>query len=168
MKALSAASPQGSDAPRRTDIASAMNCTEQTVTKARQLLRLNRWLTFCQRVRDDKGRIIGDIYLMHEEPWPLWETMIIDTEYVLFVEDIAKSETTRYPKDARKLARDILTEIQEFSTHEPQQQNFLGGIKGRLVSRINQERSHLSKNFDQAIEPDFGSAPIKTGTDDDS
>ena len=134
MRALTSMNPTGSDAPRREDIALAVGCTETTVTKARQLLRLNRWLTFCQRVRDDQGRIIGDIYLMHEEPWPLWETLLIDTEYALFVQEIAASTTTRYPKAARALAKSITAEIE--AIENPAATSFFGHALTRTKARI--------------------------------
>lgn len=74
----------------------------------------------------------------------------IDTEYALFVKEIANSETTRYPKDARRFARDIHTEIQAFSQEAPREQNFLGGIKGQLTNRVSQNPASSNDNFDQA------------------
>ena len=145
MRTMINGSGHGVDAPYRAEIAVSVPCTEATVTKSRQLLRLTRWLTLGQHVRDHNGRMMGDIYLMHEEQWPIWETIQVDMEYVMFVEEIANSESSRYPKSAKESARKILTQISNLS--EPKEQTLFGLIQNRIETRGSKTLNHI-KNFD--------------------
>ena len=145
MRTMINGSGHGVDAPYRAEIAVSVPCTEATVTKSRQLLRLTRWLTLGQHVRDHNGRMMGDIYLMHEEQWPIWETIQVDMEYVMFVEEIANSESSRYPKSAKESARKILTQISNLS--EPKEQTLFGLIQNRIETRDSKTLNHI-KNFD--------------------
>ena len=145
MRTMINGSGHGVDAPYRAEIAVSVPCTEATVTKSRQLLRLTRWLTLGQHVRDHNGRMMGDIYLMHEEQWPIWETIQVDMEYVMFVEEIANSDSSRYPKSAKESARKILTQISNLS--EPKEQTLFGLIQNRIETRDSKTLNHI-KNFD--------------------
>lgn len=65
---LSISSPDRPGAtPRRDQLASMINCSAPTVTTARTMLRVTRWVTFCKTVRKH-GQFVGDIYLFHDRP----------------------------------------------------------------------------------------------------
>lgn len=55
----------------------------ETVARALTLLRLTRWLSLVQRRRDRAtGRILGNLYVLHDEPLSLWEAMQLDPDYL--------------------------------------------------------------------------------------
>ncbi|MGE4668594.1 STY4528 family pathogenicity island replication protein [Yersinia enterocolitica] len=46
----------------------ADKASRETVSRALLMLRLTGWLSLCKRVRDDGGRVRGNIYAQHDEP----------------------------------------------------------------------------------------------------
>lgn len=92
--------------PRRDELAAMINCSTATVTAARTMLRICRWLTYCKTVRK-QGRFVGDIYLFHDEPLSLESTLTIDTSYIPFLQ----SQTQSGNKRLRTFAGNILKEI---------------------------------------------------------
>jgi len=68
----------------------SMPCTGQasheTVARALTLLRLTRWLSLVRRRRDPKtGRILGNLYVLHDEPLTPFEAMQLDPDYLQLV-----------------------------------------------------------------------------------
>lgn len=94
--------------PRRAELASLAGCSNTTITTSREVLRINRWTTHCRTVRN-RGRFVGDIYLLHDEPLSLASTLELDPGYIDFLERLVNgaSKTTR----VRQLAANILREI---------------------------------------------------------
>ena len=94
--------------PRRSELARLAGCSNTTITTSREVLRVNRWTTHCRTVRS-KGRFVGDIYLLHDEPLSLASTLELDPGYIEFLERLlsGSSKTTR----VRQLAANILREI---------------------------------------------------------
>lgn len=62
-----------------------------TLIRDLRLLRVTRWASLCQRVRDSTGRFRGNIYAIHSEPCSLAETLQLDEEYMSLVEGWARS-----------------------------------------------------------------------------
>ncbi|CAI07512.1 conserved hypothetical protein [Aromatoleum aromaticum EbN1] len=65
----------------------SMPCSAQasheTVARALTLLRLTRWLSLVRRRRDPKtGRILGNLYVLHDEPLTPFEAMQLDPDYL--------------------------------------------------------------------------------------
>lgn len=65
----------------------SMPCTSQasheTVARALTLLRLTRWLSLVRRRRDARtGRILGNLYVLHDEPLTPFEAMQVDPDYL--------------------------------------------------------------------------------------
>lgn len=65
----------------------SMPCNAQasyeTVARALTLLRLTRWLSLVRKRRDPKGgRIVGNIYVLHDEPLTPFEAMQLDPDYL--------------------------------------------------------------------------------------
>ncbi|KAA8689151.1 STY4528 family pathogenicity island replication protein [Pseudomonas caricapapayae] len=62
------------------------SASKETVAKALTVLRLTRWLSLGQRVRDSvSGRVQGNIYILHDEPVGCAEAMEIDRNYMQLV-----------------------------------------------------------------------------------
>ncbi|MCC5099312.1 STY4528 family pathogenicity island replication protein [Xanthomonas campestris] len=64
----------------------AGKASHETVARALTLLRLTRWLSLVRRRRDPKtGRILGNLYVLHDEPLTPFEAMQLDTDYLELV-----------------------------------------------------------------------------------
>ncbi|MBY4673872.1 hypothetical protein K6W12_24880 [Burkholderia multivorans] len=61
----------------------AAQASHETVARALTLLRLTRWLSLVRRRRDPKtGRILGNLYVLHDEPLSPFEAMQLDADYL--------------------------------------------------------------------------------------
>jgi len=57
--------------------------SHETVSRALTLLRLTRWLSLVRRRRDPRtGRILGNLYVLHDEPLTPFEAMQLDPDYL--------------------------------------------------------------------------------------
>ena len=64
----------------------AGSASHETVARALTLLRLTRWLSLVRRRRDPKtGRILGNLYVLHDEPLTPFEAMQLDADYLELV-----------------------------------------------------------------------------------
>ncbi|AOY95889.1 STY4528 family pathogenicity island replication protein [Pseudomonas sp. ZM23] len=64
----------------------AGQASHETVARALTLLRLTRWLSLVRRRRDPKtGRILGNLYVLHDEPLMPFEAMQLDADYLALV-----------------------------------------------------------------------------------
>ncbi|MBO9356001.1 hypothetical protein GG851_18585 [Bordetella petrii] len=64
----------------------AGQASHETVARALTLLRLTRWLSLVRRRRDSKtGRILGNLYVLHDEPLTPFEAMQLDADYLVLV-----------------------------------------------------------------------------------
>lgn len=60
--------------------------SHETVARALTLLRLTRWLSLVRRRRDARtGRILGNLYVLHDEPLTPFEAMQLDPDYLPLV-----------------------------------------------------------------------------------
>ena len=61
----------------------AAQASHETVARALTLLRLTRWLSLVRRRRDPKtGRVLGNLYVLHDEPLTPFEAMQLDPGYL--------------------------------------------------------------------------------------
>ncbi|MBS0450054.1 MAG: hypothetical protein JSS14_01970 [Proteobacteria bacterium] len=61
----------------------AAQASHETVARALTLLRLTRWLSLVRRRREPKtGRILGNLYVLHDEPLTPFEAMQLDPDYL--------------------------------------------------------------------------------------
>ena len=64
----------------------AGQASHETVARALTLMRLTRWLSLVQRRRDPKtGRILGNLYVLHDESLTPFEAMQLDPDYLQLV-----------------------------------------------------------------------------------
>lgn len=102
--------------PSRQQLADAVNCSPPTITNSRNMLRICRWMTFSHQVRDNNNRFIGDVYLLHEEPLGLSETLEIDAGFLAFLGSIQSNNSTN--KATRSQAALVHQEILSLN-HDP-------------------------------------------------
>ena len=61
----------------------AAQASHETVARALTLLRLTRWISLVRRRRDARtGRILGNLYVLHDEPLTPFEAMQLDPDYL--------------------------------------------------------------------------------------
>lgn len=92
----------------------SMPCTakasHETVARALTQLRLTRWLSLVRRRRDHRsGRLLGNLYVLHDEPLSPFEAMQLDTEYL----GLVSQALTHAAKAVRIVGVNALREITE-------------------------------------------------------
>jgi hypothetical protein len=60
--------------------------SRKTVARVIAILRLTRWMTLGMKARNtDNGRMIGNVYVLHDEPLAPAESLSLDAEYIEYV-----------------------------------------------------------------------------------
>jgi len=104
------------------------------------MLRITGWLSLCKRVRDDKGRVRGNIYAQHDEPLTFWDAESLDPRFLDMVADASLSKN----RTVSQTARDVLDEIKNdptmrhYHSHLSLLENRLGRPQnaGQLAARL--------------------------------
>ncbi|MCX2194490.1 helix-turn-helix domain-containing protein [Pantoea agglomerans] len=121
--------------------------SKETISRVLLMLRITGWLSLCKRVRDEKGRVRGNIYAQHDEPLSFADAEMFDPHWLKTVAEACLSSN----RTISSTAKTIISEI-------------------RLDPTMLHHRSHL-----QMIEARLGSAqspeeltcraiPVKTGS----
>ena len=113
--------------PNRDELAIMVNCSAPTITTARQMLRLCRYMTFCSVVRH-QGKFFGEIYLLHDEPLSIAETLELDPTYMDFAESLANSG-----KKSARLRKEAALVLKEC---ERESSLYIPNIEQRLAKRL--------------------------------
>lgn len=82
--------------------------SRDTVSRVLLMLRLTGWLSLCKRVRDDRGRVRGNIYAQHDEPLGYRDAETFDPGWLKLVEDSCLSRNKAVRMTALALVNDIL------------------------------------------------------------
>ncbi|QVX42033.1 hypothetical protein J4H89_23645 (plasmid) [Ralstonia solanacearum] len=90
----------------------AMPCVErassETVARALTILRLTRWLSLVQRRRDTRtGRILGNLYVLHDTPLTPFEAIQLDAEYL----DLISRSLMHASKAVQRVGYQALSEV---------------------------------------------------------
>ena len=86
--------------------------SRETVSRVLLMLRITGWLSLCKRVRDDKGRVRGNIYAQHDEPLTFRDAESLDPRFLDVVADACLSKN----RTVSQIARDVLDEIKNDPT----------------------------------------------------
>ncbi len=120
--------------PKRGELAESISVSAPTVSAALANLRCLRWLTLCKEVRNDKGRFVGNVYLFHDAPFSLADTLEIDAGYIQALEQNRQKSRTHL----RRMSAAILLEIDQlYDEDEIQGETRLG-----LISKVIKNQSH--------------------------
>ncbi|PJG81922.1 STY4528 family pathogenicity island replication protein [Caviibacterium pharyngocola] len=117
--------------------------SRKVVTQTLLLLRLTRWLTLCETVRSHQGYVIGNIYLLHDEPMPIIETVQLNEDYLGLLE---KSSQHKDP-----VVRGVATHIIDNLLADKTQWHYVSHIdwlKARYQSyqqRIDKPQANMSE-----------------------
>ena len=81
--------------------------SRETVSRVLLMLRITGWLSLCKRVRDDKGRVRGNIYAQHDEPLTFSDAETLDPRFLDTVADACLSKNRTISQTAREVLDDI-------------------------------------------------------------
>ncbi|EFB6517188.1 helix-turn-helix domain-containing protein [Escherichia coli] len=126
--------------------------SRETVSRVLLMLRITGWLSLCKRVRDEKGRVRGNIYAQHDEPVTCRDAEILDPRYLDMVADACMSRN----RTISQTARDILCEIKNdpgmrhYHSHISQLEARIGSAQtpGQMAARqrVTEDRMQLGSD----------------------
>ncbi|WP_049722388.1 hypothetical protein [Gilvimarinus polysaccharolyticus] len=141
--------------PSREELSAAMVCSAPTVAKSRATLRINRWMTYCRTVRDERQRFVGDVYLLHDEPLSLADTLALDAGYIHFLE--AQVSGASAGKANRNLASLMLSQVEALES-TPRSPTQLESIEDRIREAAFGEPRFIKTMHDESRVKNFNTA----------
>ncbi|HHK0217127.1 TPA: STY4528 family pathogenicity island replication protein [Pseudomonas aeruginosa] len=86
----------------------APKASHETIARALTVLRLPRWLSLARRRRDAKtGRILGNLYVLHDEPLTPFEAMQVDPGYL----ELVSQALNHASKAIQRVGQQVLQEL---------------------------------------------------------
>lgn len=85
----------------------AEKASRETVSRTLLMLRLTGWLSLCKRVRDEHGRVRGNIYAQHDEPLGYRDAETFDPGWL----DLVATSCSSKSKSVRMTALAVLNDI---------------------------------------------------------
>ncbi|MDC2825876.1 STY4528 family pathogenicity island replication protein [Rodentibacter pneumotropicus] len=127
--------------------------SRKVVSQTVMLLRLTRWLTLCETVRNSHGQILGNVYVMNDEPFSIADSLVINDDYLRFVEKMAKHRDPIL----RDVALSIVDEVVQSSDTVWHLVSHIEIIRERYLAFVEQQTpesvsTSLPSNLAQAIE----------------
>lgn len=97
-------------APYLASMPFAPRASHETVARALTMLRLTRWISLARRRRDPKtGRIVGNLYVLHDEPLTPYEAMQLDPDYL----DLVSRALDHASRSVQRIGVNVLKEMAE-------------------------------------------------------
>lgn len=127
--------------------------SRETVSRVLLMLRITGWLSLCKRVRDDKGRVRGNIYAQHDEPLSFSDAEALDPRFLDTVADACLSKN----RTVSQTARDVLDDIKNDPTMR-HYRSHLALIESRLGHP--QTASQMAKRHARIPHPAPGSESV--------
>ncbi|ELB3361922.1 helix-turn-helix domain-containing protein [Escherichia coli] len=114
--------------------------SRETVSRVLTMLRLTGWLSLCKRVRDEKGRVRGNIYALHDEPLTCCDAEKFDPRYLDMVLDtVSRSRNKTIRHTASEVLSDIKNEpgMRHYHSHITLFESRMGAAQtpGQLAAR---------------------------------
>lgn len=85
--------------------------SRETIARILTVLRLTRWLSLVSRGRDAQGRMLGSLYVLHDEPLSPAEALELDPDYLELTEHCLEHAA----KTVRLVAQHVVDDIREDS-----------------------------------------------------
>ena len=146
-----------SSIPSQNDLIDLLKCSRPVVSRHMQVLRAMRWITLCDEVRGDDGRIRGHVYAQHDSPLSIQDTLVLDPGYIEFMEKPCSGDVLkrlRSIKDGvlRQIHQEIRAgaDLNQSPTRLTQLSRNLGGINAdeNHVKNIYMAQKHHVKKID--------------------
>ncbi|WP_261764832.1 STY4528 family pathogenicity island replication protein [Avibacterium paragallinarum] len=84
--------------------------SRKTVSQTLLLLRLTRWLTLCETVRNELGQVKGNVYLLHDEPIPILDAIQLNEDYLHLLHSSTKHKDVVVRGVATHIVDNILSD----------------------------------------------------------
>ncbi|MGP1065198.1 STY4528 family pathogenicity island replication protein [Serratia sp. CY56810] len=81
--------------------------SRETVSRVLLMLRITGWISLCQRVRDNHGRVRGNIYAQHDEPLTFRDAELLDPRYLDTVAEACLSKNKTISETALLVLNEI-------------------------------------------------------------
>ncbi|VFR30427.1 FIG141751: hypothetical protein in PFGI-1-like cluster [plant metagenome] len=95
-------------APWLASMPCAARASHETVARTLAMLRLTRWISLVRRRRDPRtGRILGNLYVLHDEPLSPYEAIQLDADYL----ELVSQSLTHASKSIRRVGVHTLQEL---------------------------------------------------------
>jgi hypothetical protein len=86
----------------------SQNASDETVARALTVLRLTRWLSLARHRRDPAtGRLLGNLYVLHDEPLSPYDALQLDPDYL----ELVSRALTHASKTIQYLSCHVLNEL---------------------------------------------------------
>ncbi|WYX24939.1 STY4528 family pathogenicity island replication protein [Achromobacter xylosoxidans] len=96
--------------PHLASIPCGTQASHETIARALSVLRLTRWLSLVRRRRDPaSGRLLGNVYVLHDAPLTPFEAMHLDAEYLGLVSQALRHASAT----VKRVSVQVLQEIAE-------------------------------------------------------
>lgn len=82
--------------------------SRKTVSQTLLLLRLTRWLTLCETVRNEHGQVKGNVYLLHDEPIPILDAIQLNEDYLALLHSAIKHKDNTVKQAALHILEKIM------------------------------------------------------------
>ncbi|MGR7527191.1 STY4528 family pathogenicity island replication protein [Klebsiella aerogenes] len=121
--------------------------SRETVSRVLLMLRLTGWLSLCRRVRDDKGRVRGNIYAQHDEPLTAYDADELDPLWL----DVVTASCQHKNKTISTTARNLVREIR----HDPTMRHYHSHL-AQIASRLDapQTPQQMARHIAATLSPD--------------
>lgn len=124
--------------------------SRKLISQTLLLLRLTRWLTLCETARNEHGQVLGNIYLLHDEPMPVIDTIQLNDDYLRLLEKSVKHKDPT----VSQVATDIIEKLMSDET----QWHYLSHIdwmraryqefkQRRAAHQMTEQDDHSEMNF---------------------
>jgi hypothetical protein len=81
--------------------------SKETISRILLMLRITGWLSLCKRVRDEKGRVRGNIYAQHDEPLSFADAETFDPHWLKTVAEGCLSSNRTISTTAKTIISEI-------------------------------------------------------------
>lgn len=131
--------------------------SHETVAKTLTMLRLTRWLSLVRRRRDkNTGRVLGNLYVLHDTPLSPFEAMQLDPSYLGLVSQAFEHAN----KGIQRVGSAVLEEISQDSDLKSQ---LLPSRLHVLTQRLHDQQAGCDKPACESEEP--GLLPLRKEND---
>lgn len=140
--------------------------SRETISRVLLMLRITGWLSLCKRVRDDKGRIRGNIYAQHDEPLTFADAELLDPRWLQTVAEACFSSNKTISQTAKAIINDVCLDpaMRHHRSHLAAIESRLGSVqdpaemKKRMQVKHPGSESELSENSPEIL-PNSDSEP---------
>ena len=142
--------------------------SRETISRVLLMLRITGWLSLCKRVRDDKGRIRGNIYAQHDEPLTFADAELLDPRWLQTVAEACFSSNKTISQTAKAIINDVCLDpaMRHHRSHLAAIESRLGSVQDPAEMKKRMQVKHPGSDSELSessleISPNSDSEPGK-------